>query len=74
MPYKVIRYTDKKEMAEEGLPSGWHLLVEHGNCDGEYTACGNATPEYATEEKQVDKGGVTCTICKSVIAYYKTIK
>jgi hypothetical protein len=61
-----------KEFKHDGLHRKWHLVVDLN--DGEFTACGLATPEYPTETKQVTKGGVTCIDCLETIKFFKNVK
>lgn len=57
----------------DDIPEGWHL-TSNGSQHGEYTACGLAIPEYETEGKTMQRGGITCENCLAVIRYFKSIK
>lgn len=51
----------------------WHLKANIN--DGEFTACGLSFVDgYETEEKENDRGGITCPQCLQTIRYYKTVK
>lgn len=50
----------------------WHAISPQG--DGESTICGQVYSEYDRESKTVERGGITCKDCLSVIKIIKQIK
>ena len=71
---KLIKFTKGGKFEHEDVNDlkGWHLDAMIN--DGEFTACGNAIPDYDHISKQTDKGGITCPDCLEVIKYFKSIK
>lgn len=67
-----VKFKTFEDGTKEDVPKGWHLLTPLG--DGEYTACGNATPEYETVKEDKEKGGITCPDCLEAIKFYKAIQ
>lgn len=54
----------------------WHFVEKRGDaprtlCGGE--CFGDGETSLLFKEKVVEKGGVTCPICLSIIKYYKSI-
>lgn len=58
-----INYDDAKS---------WHLCISQG--DGESTACGQVYAEYERDSKQMEKGGITCPDCLTLVRELKAIK
>ena len=72
---KVLKFKKMKDQSAEAnfsldqkLIPYWHLTEDI--LQGEYTACGQAIPEYEVEYKQ---GKVTCPDCLKKIKFYEDV-
>jgi len=75
LPHTVARFKNGHEDQDEtgDFKKHWHLVAK-GVGDGEFTACGLSYVDgYDPDQKQVDRGGITCPSCLTIIKYYKQV-
>jgi len=74
--FKTDIFGNKEEHGDGGISKAdaksWHLITSQA--DGESTACGQVYADYGREIKEVEKGGITCEDCLSLIREMKAVK
>lgn len=74
--YKTDIFGDKEEGGDGSISKkdakSWHLITSQA--DGESTACGQVWSDYGHKKKEVEKGGISCDDCLSIVKEMKSVK